>query len=76
LDDFLIINVVVKEGKQDPVMENGVLIVHTSAKRENNLANSDIISQLSKYYDVPVMDVRLLKGRTGRKKTFLIKERR
>lgn len=48
------------------------LVVHTSAKRENNRANLDIIKQIAQHYGVETSRVRLIRGRTSRNKTFEI----
>lgn len=71
----MIVKVLVKEGKSSPIMKDGVLIVCTTAKRENNQANIDIISQLSKFYGVSISDVKLIKGRTNRNKVFSVKDK-
>lgn len=71
----MIIKVLVKEGRKAPESKGDTLLVYTNAKRENNQANYDIIGQLSKYYRVSISDIRLIKGRTSRNKTFEIKEK-
>ena len=68
----MIIKVQVKEGKGEPHLIDGILFVHTTARRENNAANLDIIRQLSRYFGIEQSDIKLIRGRTNRKKTFSI----
>lgn len=68
----LIINVTVINGKHDIDVNGNDLKIYTSAPRENNKANYDIIKQLAAYYKVDFHKIKLISGGKSRKKIFSI----
>ncbi|AKA48184.1 hypothetical protein IX51_02675 [uncultured archaeon] len=68
----MMIEVKVNFGKSPPVATDDGLIIYTTAKRENNRANLDIIGQIADYYSIDTSRIRLVRGRTSRKKTFSV----
>lgn len=66
------ISVRARTGTGPVAMKDGVVIVHTTEKRKNNLANLDIIKQLSKHYSVPRSSIRIVAGANSSKKILEI----
>ncbi len=54
------------------VLPDGRYAVYTRMPAENNLANLDIILQMSRYFDAPHRKVVLLRGHTSPNKTIRI----
>ncbi|MCL4356798.1 MAG: DUF167 domain-containing protein [Candidatus Thermoplasmatota archaeon] len=55
-------------------MENGILIVHTRVERRNNMANRDVIHQISQYMKVPESRIKFMSGMRSRTKIFSIRD--
>ena len=68
------VSVKVKSGSKDPEVYHDCIIIYTTAKRENDRANVDIVRQLSRLYDKDQAKVRLIAGRRSRNKVFQIEE--
>ncbi len=68
------VNIRVRFGNGKPEIKDGILVVYTSAKPENNRANIDVIKQVAKYYGRKAGEIRLIEGRRSRNKTFLVEE--
>ncbi len=68
----MIVEVKVSPGSGAILEKDGILLVHTMEKRENNRANLDVIRQIAAYYSIETSRVRLVRGRTSRKKTFIV----
>ncbi len=68
----MMVKVRVMKGSAPPSMENGILIVHTSKERRNNIANLDIVRQLSTYFNIPTSVIRLVSGMKSKSKIFSI----
>lgn len=64
----------VKFGPGKPELAGDCLIVHTTARRENNMANADVMKQVSDFYGKETADIRLLRGRTSRTKILEIRD--
>lgn len=62
----------VVNGKGRIESEDDRLKVYTSAPRENNKANYDIMKQLATYYNVEFNKIKLISGQKSRKKIFSI----
>lgn len=58
------------EGVQ--ILTDGRLVVHTKMPPENNLANLDIILQISKHMSVPQKNVVICRGHTMPNKTIRV----
>ena len=70
----MILKVRVMKGSGEPFMENGILIIHTKAERRNNMANRDVIGQISHYMKVPESSIEFMSGMKSRTKVFSIKD--
>ncbi len=70
----MMVKVRVMKGTDPPHMENGVLMVHTNEERRNNVANHDVIRQISPHFKVSVSDIRLISGMKSKRKVFYIPE--
>lgn len=69
-----IVHVIVKPGsKNGPYIKlnlDGSLLVCVREPALEGKANSAVIKELAKYYDVPKSHIKLKKGLTGKYKTF------
>ena len=70
----MIIRVRVISGSGEPFMENGILIIHTKVERRNNMANRDVIQQISQYMKVPESRIKFMSGMRSRTKTFSVSD--
>ncbi len=70
----MIIKVRVMSGSRGPFMENGILIIHTKAERKNNMANRDVIRQISQHLKVPESKIKFMSGMRSRTKVFSIND--
>lgn len=64
----------VKKGASPIEEKEGLLIVQTKEKRENNRANMDVINQVAKFYGIQVQDVKILSGFSSRKKILRVEK--
>ena len=53
-------------------MENGILLVHITKKRRNNMANLDIVRQLASHFNVPTSGITMVSGMKSKNKVFSI----
>ncbi|MCL4329927.1 MAG: DUF167 family protein [Candidatus Thermoplasmatota archaeon] len=70
----MIVKVRVEYGKKPPEITENAIVVYTSEKRENNRANIDVMRQLARTYGKSIDQIKLVGGRTSRKKEFLIED--
>jgi hypothetical protein len=72
MTEQVIITVLVKRGEGKIFEEDNCLIVHTSVLPKNNMANRDIIEQVSEYFHVRKDQVKIISGFKSKKKTLKI----
>ncbi len=68
----LIVTVVVKKGDEKIIEKDGQLEVHTNVPLQNNMANRDVIRQVSEYYHVRSEQVKIIRGFKSRRKTIKV----
>ncbi|MEM0136334.1 MAG: DUF167 family protein [Thermoplasmatales archaeon] len=64
------VSVLVRRGDGPIEEREGVVIVYTTEKRENNRANLDVIRQLSRRYSVSSSNIRIISGASSTKKVI------
>lgn len=72
----MFIKLSVKANSPDPKLEklsDNEFIIHVSASAENNMANREIISVLSKYFNTSWKNVKIKSGFTSKNKLVEIK---
>ena len=70
----MIVKVRVEYGKKPAEIKENTAVVYTSEKRENNRANIDVMRQLARAYGKGIDQVKLVSGRTSKKKEFFIED--
>lgn len=70
------ISVLVKKGDSPIEEREGVLVVYSKEKRENNKANWDVMKQIAKFYSLPLAKIRLISGAHSIKKMMEIHKER
>lgn len=68
----MLVHVKVNRGNKTPVETSEGLEIYTTARREKNMANLDVMRQIADYYHIDTARIRLIRGRTSRKKIFNI----
>ncbi len=68
----MLLNVVVKKGSARPEMKDGTMIVHTREEKRNNLANHDVIRQVSQFFSIGTDQIRIVRGHTKSRKILEI----
>ncbi len=62
----------VRPGKSALQYDGNRIIISTEEKFRNNMANRDILRQVSDFFEIPESDIRILSGFTSRKKLIEI----
>ncbi len=62
----------VRSGKSAVQYDGNRIIISTEEKFRNNMANRDILRQVSDFFEIPESDIRILSGFTSRKKLIEI----
>lgn len=68
-----LIGVRVKLNKDLFEIKDGEIIIGIKSKPEKGKANEELLKKLSKHFKVPISSVRIISGRTSRKKIVEIK---
>ncbi|MGP6206408.1 DUF167 family protein [Cuniculiplasma sp. SKW3] len=68
----MIVKVIVKRGEARIVEMEDYLVVQTNVLPQNNMANRDIIKQVSEYYHVKRDQVKIISGLKSKRKTLKI----
>ncbi len=68
------LEVEVRKGKGNVIKNGNSIIIFTDEPFENNRANLDIIKKIAKEFNVDFKRVKIIKGRTSRKKLVEIRE--
>jgi len=71
----MIIKIKVKPNSSEQKIEESNEIFHVTLKRsaEHNKANVELINLLAKYFNTPVTNIKILRGKTSRNKILEIK---
>jgi uncharacterized protein YggU (UPF0235/DUF167 family) len=68
------LNVRVRRGKCPIEEKEGLIIVCSNEKRENNKANLDVARQIARFYSVPPANVKIIAGHSSTRKIVEIEK--